>query len=66
LTDILAAGRPVVVSRTWQVIGCLAGAAIFEVGYRFDEVVFENEVGFGSGGIDQYKSALRGSGRVLE
>jgi hypothetical protein len=39
LTAILAAGRPVVVSRTWQVIGSLAGAAIFEEEYRFDEAV---------------------------
>ena len=28
LTDISGAGRPVVVSRTWQVIGSLAGVAI--------------------------------------
>jgi hypothetical protein len=31
LTDMLAAGRPVVVSRTWQVIGSLAGVAMIGI-----------------------------------
>lgn len=36
LTDMFAAGRPVVVSRTWQVMGSLAGLDI--LGLFIDEV----------------------------
>lgn len=32
-TDMFAAGLPVVVSRTWQVIGSLVGAAMIEMSF---------------------------------
>lgn len=41
LTEISGAGRPVVVSRTWQVIGSLTGVVILFGGYEV--------VGFGRG-----------------